>query len=242
MIGGIIGSVFAHRDAVASRLGFSVEHRLRCTALGGAVGGRDHAGHRQPMPVLHGGVAHIAELRVPAGGLAVKPAVGIGRARMRVILAQLAVEVTPSSSSPLPFLGRKLFCEAQASISVPATEKCSPDNCDLSCGWFRSVVMNLANISLFGRRSRFLVHARVPHWVVWRKSYEPAVQKIVIQSPHQLAFRPDAIEHLQQQRVQQLLRRDRRTPFAGVELAQAAVQLAQHIAHKFPNSSSAVEN
>jgi len=43
---------------------------------------------------------------------------------MGVVLALLAVEVAPSSSSsPLPSLGRKLFCEAQASISVPSTEK-----------------------------------------------------------------------------------------------------------------------
>src|SRR2546430_12685198 len=32
-----------------------------------------------------------------------------------------------SSSSSLPSLGRKLLCEAHASISVPSTEKCSSD-------------------------------------------------------------------------------------------------------------------
>src|SRR3989449_4707884 len=56
-------------------------------------------------------------------------------------------------------------------------------------------------------------HGRVPHRVVGRKSHEPAVQKIVVQLLHQLAFRPDAVEHLQQQGAQQLLRRDRRTAF-----------------------------
>jgi hypothetical protein len=35
-------------------------------------------------------------------------------------------------------------------------------------------------------------HGRVPHQVVGRKSHEPAVQKIVVQLLHQLAFRPDA--------------------------------------------------
>ena len=34
----------------------------------------------------------------------------------------------------LPSLGRKLFCEAQASISVPSTEKCSSDSSGLTCG------------------------------------------------------------------------------------------------------------
>ena len=34
----------------------------------------------------------------------------------------------------LPSLGRKLFCEAQASISVPSTEKCSSDSSGLTRG------------------------------------------------------------------------------------------------------------
>src|SRR5262249_39320323 len=66
-------------------------------------------------------------------------------------------KLAPPSSSPLPSLGRKLFCEAQASISVPSTEKCSSDNSGLTCGWFKSLVMNLANISPFCSRSRFFV-------------------------------------------------------------------------------------
>jgi len=45
------------------------------------------------MPILHGGVAHVGKLRLPPGGLAVKAAIGIGRARMRVVLALLAMEV-----------------------------------------------------------------------------------------------------------------------------------------------------
>src|SRR5438034_8633083 len=83
----------AHRDAAAGLLGFGLEHDLRGAALGSAIGERDHAGHRQPMPVLHGGVAHVAQLRLSPGGLAVESAVGIAGARMRVVFAPLAVEV-----------------------------------------------------------------------------------------------------------------------------------------------------
>ena len=54
-------------------------------------------------------------------------------------------------------LRRKLFCEAQASISVPSTEKRSPDNNGLTCGWFRSLLMNFVNTSPFCSRSRFFV-------------------------------------------------------------------------------------
>jgi hypothetical protein len=43
---------------------------------------------------------------------------------------------------------------------------------------------------------------RVPDRVVGRKPHEPAVQEIVVQLLHQLAFRPDAVEHLEQHRAE----------------------------------------
>src|SRR6266849_6459184 len=86
MVSRVISLIFAHRDAAAGLLGFGLEHDLRRAALGSAIGERDHAGHRQPISVLHGGVAHVAELRLAPGGLAVKTAIGIAGARMRVIL------------------------------------------------------------------------------------------------------------------------------------------------------------
>src|ERR1039458_8246383 len=76
---------------------------------------------------------------------------------------------------------------------------------------------------------------RVPDRIVGRKPYEPAVQKIVVQLFHELSFRPNAVEHLQQQRAQQLLRRDRGTSFARVELPQATVQLAEYLTDKLPD-------
>src|SRR3981189_936594 len=76
MIGGIVRLVLTGRDAAARRLG-----------------SRAPAGPRQPMPVLHGGVAHIAKLGLPSGRLAIKPAVRVASARMGVVLALLAVEV-----------------------------------------------------------------------------------------------------------------------------------------------------
>src|SRR6516162_6140591 len=42
--------------ASAELLDFGLEHRLRSAPLSGAGGERDHAGHRQPMPVFHRGV------------------------------------------------------------------------------------------------------------------------------------------------------------------------------------------
>src|SRR5450756_2726618 len=93
MIGRVISFVLTGRNAAASVFAPGLEHDLRGAALGGAIGVRDHAGHRQPMPVLHGGVAHITELRLPPGGLAIKTAVGIAGTRMRVVLTLLSMKV-----------------------------------------------------------------------------------------------------------------------------------------------------
>jgi hypothetical protein len=78
-------------------------------------------------------------------------------------------------------------------------------------------------------------HGRVPDRVVGRKSHEPTVQKIVIQLLHQLALRPDAVENLQQQCAQQLLRRDRGAALARVKPRKAAVQFAEHFPDKRAN-------
>src|SRR5215475_15954461 len=93
VIGAVEGLAFTHCDTVTGLLGFGLEHRFRSAALSGAIGERHHAGYRQSMPVLHCGVAHIAEPGFATSSFAVKPTVRIGCARMGVILALLAMEV-----------------------------------------------------------------------------------------------------------------------------------------------------
>ena len=93
MIGGIVRLVLTGRDAAARGLASRLQHGLRSPALGGAVGMREPAGHRQPILVLHGGVARIAELGLPSGRLAIKPAVRVAATRIGVVLALLVVEI-----------------------------------------------------------------------------------------------------------------------------------------------------
>src|SRR6516164_8078562 len=97
MVSSVIGFVFAHRNASAELVDFGFEHRLRSAPLSGAGGERDHAGHRQPMPVLHRGVTH-ASTTDPDCRLYRKAA---GREAklcyiMRVVLALLPMEVGPA--------------------------------------------------------------------------------------------------------------------------------------------------
>src|SRR5260370_28977993 len=96
MVSSVIGFVFAYRNASAELLDFGLEHRLRSPPLTGAGGERDHAGHRQPMPVLHRGAAHVSELRLPPCRLAVKSAVGIAPSSMPVVVTLLPLDLGPS--------------------------------------------------------------------------------------------------------------------------------------------------
>lgn len=68
----------------------------------------------------------------------------------------------PPSAPPLSVrpaspgsLGLKLFGEAQASIEVPSTEKCSLDSSFFTQGWASTAARNLAAISPSSSRSRF---------------------------------------------------------------------------------------
>src|SRR5215212_8159623 len=107
MIGRVIGLVLAGGDPAAGGFAPGLEHGLRGAALGGAIGVSNHAGHRQAMPVLHGGMAHIGEFSLSPRGLAVKPAVRVRRTGMGVVLALLPVEVGAAVFVATAVLGAK---------------------------------------------------------------------------------------------------------------------------------------
>src|SRR6185437_3876056 len=67
-----------------------------------------------------------------------------------------------------------------------------------------------------------------------RKSNEPAKQQIVIYLLHQLPLRPDAVQRLNEECAQQLLRRNRRPSIGRIELAETPVQTPAN----FPNQSA----
>jgi hypothetical protein len=90
----------------------------------------------------------------------------------------------------------------------------------------------LKNVALLKAVAVLGERRRVPHRIVRGKPDEPAIQQIVVELLHQLSLRADAVEHLQQQRAQQPLRRHRRTSIAGVKPAKAVRQLTQNFAHQ----------
>ena len=78
-------------------------------------------------------------------------------------------------------------------------------------------------------------HGRIPHGIIHREAYEPAEQQIVVELLHQLPFRANREERLQQQRPQQPLGRDRRPTLARVELAKVTRQVPQRRVDQIAN-------
>jgi hypothetical protein len=81
---------------------------------------------------------------------------------------------------------------------------------------------------------------RIPHRVVRRTPDEPAGQQMVVQLLHQVPLTPYAVAYWQEQRAQQLFGRDRWTPRRGIQCADIAVQLTEHLAHQLASSPERV--
>src|SRR5664279_612488 len=67
------------------------------------------------------------------------------------------------------------------------------------------------------------------------KPAEPAIQKVVVELLHQLPFRADPIEDVQQQGTQQLLRRDRWASLTRIKLSEADAEFLQHRSNEPPD-------
>ena len=98
--------------------------------------------------LTHQNTAHVAQAVLRPDRLFVKPRIRVGGRGMGVIAAlfamKIALAVTAGAHTfqaggvPDPSLGRKLFMLAQASMSVPSTEKWSVDSRVLTCRNARS--------------------------------------------------------------------------------------------------------
>ena len=116
----------------------------------------------------------------------------------------------PDDGGLPPAFGTKLFMLAQASISVPSTEKCSLDGELVDLRQVQHAGKELGRDIVIEQAIAVLAeHGGIPDRIIGRQSDEPAEQKIVVELLHQLPFRAHRVERLQQQCTQQSLRRDR---------------------------------
>jgi hypothetical protein len=119
---------------------------------------------------------------------------------------------------------------AQASISVPSTEKCSSDNKALTRAQhrrheLRGDVTGNQPLAVLGE------YRHIPHRGIQRQPDKPAEQQIVPQLLHQLPLRAHRIEGLQQQGTQQFLRRNRGSARLGIEFLKLRRQRHQRLVH-----------
>ena len=76
---------------------------------------------------------------------------------------------------------------------------------------------------------------RVPDLFVQVQSHKPAKQNTVIDLLHQQPLAANRIQHLQQLRPQQLLRRNRRSAGARVHAVESSRQLGKYFVHHHPD-------
>src|SRR4030081_1335933 len=178
---------------------------------------------------------HVAEPRLPPRRLAIETALRIGRARMRLVRAFLAAKIRAISLIVAAVLGPKALLRCPGLDQSPIHRKMLVRQKRLHLRVIQKLrhellkyLAVLQSIPVLGESRR------VPHRVVRRKPGEPAIQKIIVELFHQLAFRADAVEHLEQQGAQQLLRWDRGAARARIELSEAGAQVFQNRPNQLP--------
>src|SRR5258706_7197473 len=201
--------------------------------------------HHQAVAILHQHVALISQFRFAALGLLKESEIGVSTRFVRLIRTFLPMEVYRRIARVI----RLVVVAALRLILRLKTFQAGPpfDH--------RAVHREMfVRQELFGARQ--LQHCReelfrdfpsqqsvavlaergcIPNLVVHVQADEPAEQHVVLQLLHQHPFAAHRVEHLQQQRAQQPLRRDRRAPDSRIQLVKARRQLLEdfigHLTH-----------
>src|SRR2546425_3714841 len=204
-------------------------------ALGRARRRRDTSGDRQAVAILHQQVAGVAQLCLFAFAFATQHCFRIGSRLMRFVRAFLAVKV----HCRITRIIRGRFVLLILRLETFQTGRCFQQgavNCEVLVAkqFVPPRLVQHAGKELLGDVSAqqpltiLCEGGRVPHAVVHVQAHEPAKEHVVVQFFHQQPFTAHAVEHLQQQRSQQLLRRDRRPPLPRVKLIELRRQLYKH--------------
>src|SRR6266508_3011952 len=228
---------FTHRNrqdayAVATHLFGEVQSRV---ALGSA-GRRRHASrNRQAITILHQQMAGVAQLRFFAFALAAQHRIRISSRLMSFVRALLAVKVHCRVAGIISwrlvllilrleaFQTGRCFQQRAVNREVLITEQFMPAR-----------LVQHAREELLGdvpAQQPFPIlreGGRIPDAVVHVQADEPAKEHIVIQLFHQQPLTAHPIEHMQQQRSQQLLQRDRGPTHPRIKLIELRRQLYKH--------------
>ena len=83
-------------------------------------------------------------------------------------------------------------------------------------------------------------HGRIPDGIVHGQPNEPAEQEVVVQLLHELPLTPNAVELLQEQRAEELFRRDRGPTGMGVQQGEAGGEVLQGLIRLPPDRAEGV--
>ncbi len=193
-------------------------------------------------------MAHVAKLRAGAGALAIQQRIRVGRRSMRCVRALLAPKIdlgiAPARLVRRRLIGPSFVLRAEALHAGPRLDQGAVD---------REVVARQEPIYRWPRQDRseelrcdvtiqqpvtVLRKARsVPHPIIDAEPDEPSERQVEIEPLHHLALGANAVKHLQQQRAQQLLRRDRGAADVGIDRLELTAECRQRFVHDLTDRS-----
>ena len=190
---------------------------------------------------IHQHMAQIAELGRLAVALAIEPGIRVGHRLVGLIRALLAAEILPAVAARI---GRRsaAILRLEALDRRPGLDQ-RPVNREMLARqqWLDPRVgqhrqqKTPRDVALQEPVAVLGEHRHIPHRGIQRQPDKPAEQHVVADLLHQLPFRADAIKRLQQQRPQQLLRRDRGPAVARIEHRKLSRQPLQRRVRNTPD-------
>src|SRR5208337_1085316 len=219
-------------------------HREGRLGFGAAAGLSQPGVDHQAVAIVHLHVAGVTELGLFARPFAGQPCLGIGGRLVRGVGASLTMEVYARVTG---IIGRDLLVLSfalETLVSGPGLDQRAVDRKML-------IREEASGARLLEHRVekalRYLAHQQtlavlgedghVPYRVVDVEPHKPTKQEIVIELLHQKSLAAHRVEHLQEQRAQQLFRRDRRPPAARVHRVEAPRRLLKGGVHHYPDRS-----
>ena len=195
--------------------------------------------HDQSMPVLHQDMTQEAQLGLLARRLLVQPGLRIGRRGVCGIRPSLASEIHTGIARIIRRRpGRGVALPLEALLARPGLDQRAVDR-EVLIGQ-QAMGLGLRQDLLEERRGHLARQqavpvlredGHIPHRRVQIKADKPAKQQVVLQRLHQKPFTAKAVEHLQQQGAQQLLRGNRGPARVGIQLRQLGRQRGQGRVH-----------
>lgn len=233
--GGVIAFVGA--DGPLDPWGFQPrQHLQRRVLLGVAPGGTHVRRDHQAVAVLRDHAAQIPQNRRGALALAGQPRLGIGGRAMGRVRALLPPEVHRRVLRVIVAAARRSRGDrAHALVTGPGFEQRAVDGEVLMREELPRVRLRqhpleegFRDVALQQPLPILREDRRDPHRIVRIQADKPAIQQIVVQLLHQLPLAPHGEEHLQQQRPQQLLRRNRGAAILRVQAGEPRRQIAEN--------------